>query len=179
MLAMMVNHPFLFDELSETFAELALPVAWEPLRRAIFDALTGEALDAPALGLHLRASGHVSVLDDVLGPATTGRAGFVKAGTPEDQVRAGWLDVWSRSHSRNLDRELAIARSDPNRIDDQALERIRKLGERRYYGSEAEREQENRGTGIDHEAVVARAIADALKAPPRDARRDELTDGDL
>jgi DNA primase len=179
MLAMMVNHPFLFDELSETFAEILLPVAWEPLRQAIFDALAGEALDAQALGLHLRASGHASVLDDVLGPATTGRAGFVKAGTPEDQVRAGWLDVWSRSHSRNLDRELAIARSDPNRIDDQALERIRKLGERRYYGSEAEREQENRGTGIDHEAVVARAIADALKAPPRDARREELTDGDL
>jgi DNA primase len=179
MLAMMVNHPFLFDELSEIFAELTLPVAWEPLRQAIFDALAGQALDAQALGIHLRASGHASVLDDVLGPATTGRAGFVKAGTPEDQVRAGWLDVWSRSHSRNLDRELAIARSDPNRIDDQALERIRKLGERRYYGMEAEREQDSGPVGIDHEAVVARAIADALKAPPRDARRDELTDGDL
>jgi DNA primase len=179
MLAMMVNHPFLFDELSEIFAELTLPVAWEPLRQAIFDALAGQALDAQALGLHLRASGHTSVLDDVLGPATTGRAGFVKAGTPEDQVRAGWLDVWSRSHSRNLDRELAIARSDPNRIEDQALERIRKLGERRYYGIEAEREQDSGPVGIDHEAVVARAIADALKAPPRDARRDELTDGDL
>jgi DNA primase len=179
LLAMMVNHPFLFDELSEIFAELTLPVAWEPLRQAIFDALAGQALDAQALGIQLRASGHTSVLDDVLGPATTGRAGFVKAGTPEDQVRAGWLDVWSRSHSRNLDRELAIARSDPNRIEDQALERIRKLGERRYYGIDAEREQESGPVGIDHEAVVARAIADALKAPPRDARRDELTDGDL
>ena len=180
MLAMMVNHPFLFDELSEVFAELPLPVAWEPLRQAIFDALAAEALDAQALGIHLRASGHASVMDDVLGPATTGRAGFVKAGTPEEQVRAGWLDVWSRSHSRNLDRELAIARSDPNRIDDQALERIRKLGERRYYGVDTEREQENGPTGIDHEAVVARAIADALKAPSRDARHgDEMNDGDL
>jgi DNA primase len=179
MLAMMVNHPFLFDEFSETFAELPLPVAWEPLRQAIFDALAAEPLDARALGIHLRSSGHAAILDDVLGPATTGRAGFVKADTPEDQVRAGWLDIWSRSHSRNLDRELAIARSDPNRIDDQALERIRKLGERRYYGSEAEREQESRPSGIDHEAVVARAIADALKAPSRDTRRDELSDGDL
>jgi len=179
MLAMMINHPFMFDEFSEIFAELTLPVAWEPLRQAIFDALAGQTLDAPSLGLHLRASGHMSVLDDMLGPATTGRAGFVKAGTPEDQVRAGWLDVWSRSHSRNLDRELAIARSDPNRIDDQALERIRKLGERRYYGADAEREQDGAPVGIDHEAVVARAIADALKAPPRDARRDELSEGDL
>jgi DNA primase len=179
MLAMMVNHPFLFDELSETFAELPLPVAWEPLRQAIFDALAGQALDAQALGLHLRASGHASVLDDVLGPATTGRAGFVKPGIPGDQVRAGWLDVWSRSHGRTLERELAIARSDPNRSDDQAMERIWKLGERRVRGNDAEREQESRAGGIDHEAVVARAIADALKAPSRDARRDELTDGDL
>ncbi len=179
MLAMMINHPFMFDELSEIFAELALPVAWEPLRQGIFDALAAQALDAQALGLHLRTSGHISVLDDVLGPATTGRAGFVKPGTPEDQVRAGWFDVWSRSHSRNLDRELAIARSDPNRIDDQALERIRKLGERRYYGADAVGAQDDGPAGIDHEAVVARAIADALKAPPRDARRDELTDGDL
>jgi DNA primase len=179
MLAMMINHPFLFDELSETFAELPLPVAWEPLRQAIFDTLASEALDAQALGLQLRASGYASVLDDVLGPATTGRAGFVKAGVPEDQVRAGWFDVWSRSHSRNLDRELAIARSDPNRVEDQALERIRKLGERRYYGNEADQERESRGTGIDHESVVARAIADALRAPSKDARRDELTDGDL
>ena len=164
MLAMMINHPFMFDEFSEIFAEIALPVAWEPLRQAIFDALAGQALDAQALGLHLRSSGHTSVLDDVLGSATTGRAGFVKAGTPEDQVRAGWLDVGSRSHSRNLDRELAIARSDPNRIEDQALERIRKLGERRYYGAEAEGEQDGGLVGIDHEAVVARAIADALES---------------
>ena len=85
----------------------------------------------------------------------------------------------ARQELRNLDRELAIARSDPNRIEDQALERIRKLGERRYYGVDAEREQDNGPVGIDHEAVVARAIADALKAPPRDARHDELTDGDL
>ena len=176
MLAMMINHPFLFDELSEAFAELILPVAWEPLRQALFDVLTQQALDAQALGVHLRSSGLVSVLDDVLGPATTSRAKFVKAGTPEDQVRAGWLDVWSRSHSRTLDRELAIARSDPNRVDDQALERIRKLGERRYYGAEAEQEQDGSLAGIDHEAVVARAIADALTAPPRDTRREELMD---
>jgi DNA primase len=179
MLAMVINHPSLFDELSETFAEMPLPVAWEPLRQAIFSALAGEALDAQALGIHLRASGHVAVLDDVLGPVTTGRAGFVKAGTSEDQVRAGWLDIWSRSHGRALEKELAIARSDPNRNDDQVMERIWKLRERHTRSNEAEREQDSRPSGIDHEAVVARAIADALKAPPRDARHDELSDGDL
>ena len=174
MLAMMINHPYMFDELSETFAELTLPVAWEPLRQTLFTLLAEQTLDAQALGVHLRSSGHEAVLDDVLGPATTDRARFVKAGTSEDLVRAGWLDVWNRSHSRILDKELAIARSDPNRTDDQALERIRKLGERRYYGAEVEQEQDSGLVGIDHEAVVARAIADALKAPSKDMRRDEL-----
>jgi DNA primase len=179
MLAMMINHPFMFDELSETFAELTLPVAWEPLRQTLFTLLAEQTLDAQALGVHLRSSGHETVLNDVLGTATTDRAGFVKVGTSEDHVRAGWLDVWNRSHSRILDKELANARSDPNRTEDQALERIRKLGERRYYGVEAEHEQDSSLVGVDHEAVVARAIADALKAPPKDVRRDELTDGDL
>ncbi len=181
LLAMMINHPFLFEELSETFAELPVPVAWEPLRSALFDILTAQALDAQALCVHLRASGHGAVLDDVLGPDTTNRARFVKPDTPEDQVRAGWRDVWSMSHSRNLDRELAVARSDPNRTEDQALERISKLGERRYYGADADEQPDTALARVDHEAVVARAIADALTAPARDRHRDDMTntEGDL
>jgi DNA primase len=173
MLAMMINHPFLFDELSETFAELPLPVAWEPLRQALFDALADQALDAEALCVHLRASGHASVLDDVLGPETTDRARFVRLGTPEDQVRAGWLDVWSRSHSRSLDRELAVARADPGRLEDQALERTGRLVERKYRGAEAASEEDGVLGRIDHEAVVARAIAEALKAPSRERQHDD------
>jgi hypothetical protein len=175
---MMINHPFLFDELSETFAELTLPVAWEPLRQSLFAQLTDQPLDAEALCVHLRASGHASVLDDVLGPATTDRAKFVRAGTPEDQVRAGWLDVSSRSHSRSLDRELANARSDPSRVEDQALERISRLGERKYYGNEAAENQDGSPVFIDHEAVVARKIADALTAPSKDMRRGDLASGE-
>ncbi len=181
LLAIIINHPFLFDELSETFAELPVPVAWEPLRHALFDILSAQPLDAQALAVQLRASGHGSVLDDVLGPATTDRARFVKVETPEEQVRAGWRDVWNRSHSRSLDRELAVARSDPNRLDDQALERISKLGERRYYGVESDEQPDAALARIDHEAVVARAIADALKAPAKERRIDDGLDneGDL
>jgi DNA primase len=177
-LAMIVNHPDLFDELGEVLAEITLPVAWEPLRQALFDVLAGGPLDAQALGVHLRASGHAPVLDDILGPRTTDHARFVKADTPIAQVRDGWFDVWSRSHSRGLDRELAIARSDPNRVEDRALERISKLGERRYYGEGAQ-EQDTKTAGVDHEAVVARAIADALKAPKRDAGPEDNLEGDF
>ncbi|HTJ64385.1 MAG TPA: DNA primase [Alphaproteobacteria bacterium] len=177
-LAMIVNHPDLFDELGEVLAEVTLPVAWEPLRQALFDVLAGGPLDAHALGVHLRASGHAPVLDDVLGPRTTDHARFVKADMPIEQVRAGWFDVWNRSHSRGLDRELAIAKSDPNRVEDRALERISKLGERRYYGDGAQ-EQDTKTAGVDHEAVVARAIADALKAPKRDAGREDKLEGDF
>ncbi|MBV8652837.1 MAG: hypothetical protein JO255_15335 [Alphaproteobacteria bacterium] len=172
MLALVINHPFLFDELSEIFAEIVLPVAWEPLRQALFDVLTRQPLDVGELGVHLSASGYGALLEDILGPATTRHAAFVKADTPEDEVRAAWLDMWSRSYSRHLDRELAVARSDPNRSEDQALERISRLGERRYYGVNASSE-DHIESGTDHEAVVARAIAEALSAAGKERRRDD------
>ncbi len=176
LLATVINHPVMFDELSEIFAEVTLPVAWEPLRQALFDVLAGEPLDAEALGVHLRSSGHAPVLEDVLGPDTTSHARFVASATPLDQVRAGWSDVWSRAHSRDLDRELAGTRSDPNRAE--ASERIGRLGQRRYFGV-ATGEQETAQVGIDHDAVVARAIADALKAPAKDASLEENNERDL
>jgi DNA primase len=177
-LAMIVNHPDLFDELSEILAEVTLPVAWEPLRQTLFTALAAGPLDAQALGVHLRALGHTPVLEDVLGARTTDHARFVKADTPIEQVRAGWLDVSSRAHSRDLDRELAMARSDPNRVEDRALERISKLGERRYYGATGQ-EQDSNMAGIDHQAVVAKAIADALKATKKDAGHEDNLEGDF
>jgi DNA primase len=181
LLALMINHPFLFDDVSESFAELSVPVAWEPLKQALFDALTAQPLDADALGIHLRASGYAALLDDIIDPATAGPAWFVRRDTPQDQVRAGWRNVWSRSHSRSLDRELAAARSDPDRVDDREFERISRLGERRYYGADAEEGSDAAAARVDHEEVVARAIAEALKAPSRDRRGDDAVgiEGDL
>ena len=173
MLALMINHPFLFDSLSETFAEIDIPVAWEPLRRAVFSLLTEQVLDAKALYLHLETSGHAPQLEDVLGSATTDHAKFVRPETPEDEVLAGWRDVWAMAHRRGLERELAAVRADPNRGDDQALERISKLGERRIdLFDAADAGGETQGAE-DHETIVARAIAEALQAPTRDGRSGE------
>jgi hypothetical protein len=177
-LATVINHPVLFDELIEVFAEVTLPVAWEPLRQALFDVLAAESLDADALGVHLRSSGYAPVLEDVLGPGTTSHARFVAADTPLDRVRAGWSDVWSRAHNRTLDRELAGVRADPNRVEDKVAERIGKLVERRH-NSIASGEQETAPIGVDHQAVVARAIADALKAPVKDASFEGNNEGDF
>jgi DNA primase len=172
LLALIVNHPSLFDELSETFAEIPIPVAWEPLRVALFDILTREVLDAQSIKHQLSTSGYGPVLDDILGPATTGHARFVRPETPEDQVRAGWRDVWDRFHRRELERELAAVRGDPNRGDDKALKRISELGARRLEAVET-LEHGQPGREIDHAVVMARAIAEVLKPKANDRRRDE------
>jgi DNA primase len=176
MLAMMINHPFLFDTLSETFAEIDLPVAWEPLRRTVFDLLTGQALDAQALCVHLEMSGYRPQLEDKLGPTTTDHAKFVRPDTPEDEVLAGWRDVWNMAHRRGLELELAAARADPNRGEDQALERISKLGERRIDLFDTADSSDTGASGSDdHEGIVARAIADALKSPRRESGLGDST----
>jgi DNA primase len=177
-LALVINHPFLFDEVSENFAEIALPRPWEPLRGAVFEALTAEALDAEALGRHLRSAGYGLMLDDVLGPETTRHARFVKPETPGEEVRAYWLDISGRIDRRRLERELVLARSDPDKCDDRAMERIRRLGERVYYGEAASEDMERTPVGVDHDGLLARVIAEALKAPAKDRRHDDVYPGD-
>jgi DNA primase len=163
LLAIMINHPFLFDEFSEIFAEIDLPVAWEPLRQALFEALAKEALDANALALHLQVSGHNSVMNDILGPATTDHARFVMPGMSADQVRDGWRDVRSRSSSRTRRRELAAVLANPDRGEDSVLERSYKLVEWRLDGAQ-EAQPGALDADVDHERVVARAIAQALQS---------------
>jgi len=178
MLAVIVNHPVLFDALSETFAEIDIPVAWEPLRRTVFDLLTQQPLDAKALGVHLELSGYRPQLEDILGPATTDHAKFVRPETPDNEVLAGWRDVWNMAHRRGLDKELAAVRADPNRGDDKTLERISRLGERRIDLLDAADIGDEALVRDDHQDIVARAIADALRVPPRDPLADSMTEFD-
>ncbi len=144
--------------------------AWEALRGAVFEALTVTALDARALGRQLRSAGYGPILDDILGPETIRHARFVKPETPAEEVRAYWLDIWDRIDRRRLIHELESARSDPNKCEDQAMERISRLGERVYYGAVDRREAR---IGVDHEAIIARVIAEALKAPAKDRHVDD------
>jgi len=176
LLATMINHPFLFDEWGESFAAFDLPVAWEPLRQAVFEALAGETLDAHRLCVHLRTAGYGPVLDDILGPATTGHAKFVGPATPVEQVRAGWLDVLNRSHRRVLGHELVIARSDPNRGEDGALERICALAERRIGADDGVGggpEGSAPGESRQDDLALLRAIDRALSLPPRPPRQED------
>lgn len=172
LLALMINHPFLFEDWSESFAEIELPVAWEPLRVAVFDRLAREPLDAIALGVHLKASGLSPLAEDITGPRTVEHARFVRPEASEDEVRAGWQEVWQRVHRRGLDRELAAGRFEVTRGDEQALERISKLGERRVELNRPIETQHGFVSG-DGEADLARAIADAMKLKARTAPLDE------
>ncbi len=176
MLAMVINHPFMFEEVSEIFAEIDLDMAWEPLRRALFDVLTRQPLDADELGIHLRASGNGPLLDAFFGSVATTHAGFVKPGTVEEQVRTGWADLVSRYDSRRLDRELLATRFDPNRLENPP-ERSRHLGERRYYG-EITPGEVSAVSGLDQDDL-ARTVAKLLSAPGKERQGTGELEDDL
>jgi DNA primase len=173
LLALMINHPFLFEELSEIFAEMELPVAWEPLRGQVFTCLAQQPLDANGLGVHLKASGFGPLLEDITGPRTIEHAKFVRPDASQDEVRAGWRDVWLRVYRRELDRELATGRADPARCEDRALERISKLGERWIeLGLGMDGEPAAQETGDD--CGLELAAAKWLRIATGDSRSDEL-----
>jgi DNA primase len=179
LLAMMINHPFLFEEGGESFAEIDLPVVWLPLRDAVFAILAAEPLDAQALGVHLNAHGHGALLDDVLGADTTDHAKFVRQDTPPEIVRAAWVDVWTRSHRRLIGLELASARSDPNRGDDQALRRISALAERSVETGGAAGYGEVDGQLPDRErAALERTVTRALGLSRQRNKGDETNAAD-
>jgi DNA primase len=177
-IALLVNHPFLFHENREELTEMQLPVAWEPLRDAVFTELARGPLDGNALCVHLKTSGFGPLLDEILGPNTVRHASFVRLDASEDDVRAGWREIWLRAHRRELDGELAVARCDPTRGEDRALERIGRLDKHRLeLGASIDLEQKS--LGAEDQPALARAIALALTAAPGHARADEaggLTD---
>jgi DNA primase len=174
-LALMINHEFLLtevslEELSEILARLKLPVALEPLRGGVFAWLTHEPLDEIALGVHLKRSGLWPLVEEIAGPRTIEHARFVRPEASEDEVRAGWRDIWLREHRRGLDRELAAGRADVAAGDERALERISKLGERRAELGTAETSP--RSAITDDGDDLARAVAEALAIRARDQEAD-------
>jgi hypothetical protein len=120
------------------------------------------------------------LLDDITGPATIMHAKFVKADTPEEMVRLAWSDIWEKIQRCGIGRELTLSKADPNKAALPTQERIIKLGERIYYGDTLS-DQKAAPLEVDHEAIIARVIAEALKAPAKDRRIDDAyqLDGDL
>jgi DNA primase len=114
LLALMINHPFLFDEFGENFARIAfIDSTYETLRQRVADILT-QTPDAPLQLDELRRAlvdreedrfsrdDSVSVLDEVLSSDTYLRAKAAKPTTEPDQARLCWLAFWSHHEKEQM-----------------------------------------------------------------------------
>jgi len=115
LLATVINHPELFDELAEPLAQIPLAApGLERLRRELMGILAAggpadSALDAEAVQGHLSALGYTRELADLLGSAVYDDAGFARPDAPHELARKGWWEVWHYLRQPGMRSELSQA----------------------------------------------------------------------
>lgn len=95
LLALILNHPFLLNEMFEDLAALEWRATdLDRLSRAIQKALSSQPdLEAAALRAHLSASGFAGIVERVLSPEVLDHAGFARPDADAESARNGWRDL--------------------------------------------------------------------------------------
>ena len=121
LLAVMINHPDLFDELGESLGMLPFAdPALDDLRRAVMETLSGNTkndsgLDAASLCRHLSLAGHDTIVGSLLSESTYVHAGFARPDASALEAKRGWWPTWRHLHHRQVmadlrEAEAALAR---------------------------------------------------------------------
>lgn len=113
-LATVVHHPGLLDELGETLAHLELDDQFlDKLRREILEITEADPdLDAAGLAGHLKALGYSDTVNGLLGAEALSHAAFARPSATHSEARAGLIELVSRVGRGRLERQLADARRD-------------------------------------------------------------------
>ncbi|WP_029011167.1 DNA primase [Azospirillum halopraeferens] len=115
LLATVINHPELFDEVGEALALLPFPPGpLEDLRQALIDTLGSESrydsgLDAAAVHSHLSSAGFDTILASLLSGSTYVHGRFARPDTSAEDARKGWWPTWRHLHHRRVLAELREA----------------------------------------------------------------------
>ncbi|HUY68496.1 MAG TPA: DNA primase [Alphaproteobacteria bacterium] len=126
-LALMINHPALFPDFGEDFAQIAFQSPeFEALRQRVIDILsldTEEPLDAQGLYRHLSSTGDggerldstasggwQAGLADVLSDTTYTYVSFARPDRPLDAARQGWKSIWAMYVQERIRTDLESAR---------------------------------------------------------------------
>lgn len=117
LLAIMVNHPSLFNEFGDDLGTISFSSPdLETLRQqliSLFATDSHETLDAEALYRHFSvgdaANGGAHGLADVLSEATYMHAGFARPNRPLEQARQGWKSIWNKYLQGQLQADLQAA----------------------------------------------------------------------
>jgi len=113
-IALILNHPFLLNEMDEELAALTLRSAdLDRLSRAILKAHAQQPdLDAEALKSHLRANGFAEIVERILSPAVLVHAKFARAEADIETARSGWRHMKSQFQQRLSQTEIGSAVAD-------------------------------------------------------------------
>jgi DNA primase len=134
LLALILNHPPLFDEFGEDLAKIAFQTPeFETLKQRIIGVLSldsHEPLDATELYRHL-SSGDESGIDrgldgenlaEILSESTYTHSGFARPDRSLEQARQGWKAIWNKHLQEQLQAERLEA---IRRNDDETAEALR------------------------------------------------------
>jgi DNA primase len=135
LLATLVNHPALYEELVETIAVVDLDPDLDKLRQEIHHLLASvPGLDSDALKRHLFETADSGSLKGLLGKDVLLHAGFARTGAPLEEVQAGVRDLLASmlrtSRSRELLEEGRIAEAEGTADGEARFLRIRNEFER-------------------------------------------------
>lgn len=121
LLALILNHPLLFNDFGEDLARVGFETpAFESLRQRIIDILSldsHEPLDANELYRHLstgdesgfNTESYAESLAEILSESTYIHAGFARPDRTIDQARFGWKAVWNKHLQEQLQADLQNA----------------------------------------------------------------------
>ncbi|WP_448190006.1 DNA primase [Azospirillum sp. sgz301742] len=116
MLATIVNHPELFDEVGESLGMLAFPPGpLEELRQAAIGVLSADSgsdsgLDAAAVESHLSSAGFDTILASLLSESTYDHGRFARPDASLEEARRGWWPTWGHLHHERVAAELRDVR---------------------------------------------------------------------
>ena len=113
-LALVLNHPSLLNEVEEEFAQFEfLSPDLDKLRNAILKTHAPQPdLDAETLTRQLKDDGFAKTLDGVLSAQVLNHAAFARPGADAETVRLGWADTKSRFEKRRLGLQIRDAAQD-------------------------------------------------------------------
>ena len=113
-LALVLNHPSLLNEVEEEFAQFEfLSPDLDKLRNAILKTHAPQPdLDAETLTRQLKDDGFAKTVDGVLSAQVLNHAAFARPGADAETVRLGWADTKSRFEKRRLGLQIRDAAQD-------------------------------------------------------------------
>ena len=126
-LALVLNHPFLLNEVEEDFLQLEfLSPDLDKLRIAILNTHGLQPdLDAATLTRHLKADGFAKTVDGVLSAQVLNHAACARVDAEAETVRLGWADTRGRFEKRRLG--VQIRDAERHLADDMSVENWTRL----------------------------------------------------